>query len=143
MALVVLPWMLAKGVSKAVGQWLCIGTLGFALHGVLLSLTRLLSGWVGCCLPVPRHRSVLVVVVVQVTGTTEASTAAQQHEALQRQETYQEGGALLEGGAVEVGERSDLTLSPTAYLSRYLPRIFTGEFVIVLKCPLFGQMSIF
>ena len=73
------------------------------------SLLRLLSGWAGCRLPVPRHRSVLVVVVVQVTGATEASMAAQWHKVLQRQETYQEGGALLDGGAVEVGEGSDLT----------------------------------
>ena len=41
MVLVVLSWMLAKGVSKAAGQWLGIGTLGSASHGVLASHSSL------------------------------------------------------------------------------------------------------
>ena len=72
----------------------------------------LTSGLLRDCLagrPVPRHRSVLVVVVVQVTGATEVSMTAQWHEVLQWHVTCQEGGVLLDGGAMEVGEGSDLT----------------------------------
>ena len=71
------------------------------------SLLGLLSGWVGCRLPVLGRRSVLV--VVQVAGVTEASMAAQWHEVLHWQVTCQEVGVPLDGGAVEVGEGSDLT----------------------------------
>ena len=87
-----LPWLFWVSLGAGVGAGLFIGWGAGGVQSVLY-LTRLMSGWV----------------VVQVTGTTEASMGAQRHETLQRQETYQEGGALLEGGAVEVGERSDST----------------------------------
>ena len=76
------------------------------LWGVILAGA---VSWVGSRLPVLGHRGVLVVMVVQARGVTEAAMSAQWHEVLNLQVTCQVRVVPLEGSAAEVGEGSDLT----------------------------------